>query len=101
MYGGQYYCSNSHMRSNKVCNQVEGDAPPDGPEYVGGEVVHATEKANGVVDLGEVLEEEHYQKHRHHCCRRGSLSDQGRCCHPQYHLTTSNCTKLAGDNYIE
>lgn len=54
------------MGSDKIGNHVECNAPPNGAENIAGEVLHTPEKANGVVDFGQILKYEHYQQHRHH-----------------------------------
>lgn len=45
------YMFGTYMRCNKVGDQVESNPPPNSTKYVTGEVLHATEETNGVVDL--------------------------------------------------
>lgn len=43
------------MRGDEIGNHVESDAPPNSTENVAGEILHAAEQANGVVDLRQIL----------------------------------------------
>lgn len=73
------------MGRDEVGNQVEGQPPPNGAEDVAGEVLRPAQEAQGVVDLGEVLDEERDQERRHHP-RRRSPPYQRRRRHPQHDL---------------
>lgn len=53
-------CVVTYVGGDKICDHVESDPPPDGAEDVAGEVLHPPQKADGMVDLGEVLEQKHY-----------------------------------------
>jgi hypothetical protein len=69
----------THMSGDEVGHEVERDPPPDGAEDVAGGVLRPAQDADGVVDLGQVLEQERHQQHGHdggrrarayHCRRR-------------------------------
>jgi len=47
------------MGSYKICDHVEGEAPPNGSKTVAREILHATQEANGVINFGKILKEEH------------------------------------------
>jgi len=47
------------MGSYKICDHVEGEAPPNGSKNVAREILHATQEANGVINFGKILKEEH------------------------------------------
>jgi len=49
----------TYMGSNKICDQVECDTPPNGARNVARKVLHATQEANRVINFGKVLKEEH------------------------------------------
>jgi len=80
------------MGCNKIGDHVESNPPPNSAKDVARQVLHAAEEANEVVDLGEVLEEEHYQQHCHHSSCFPSLQLRWNC-NPQHHLP-SHCFSI-------
>lgn len=45
------------MGCNKISNHVEGNSPPNSSKDVARDVLHATQEADEVVDLWQVLDE--------------------------------------------
>ena len=60
----------THVSGDEVGHEVERDPPPDGAEDVAGGVLRPAQHADGVVDLGQVLEQERHQQHGHDGGRR-------------------------------
>lgn len=58
----------TYMRGEEVGNEIKGEAPPDGAEYVACDLSHSLHQEKAVVNLGNELEQE----------------NQFKCCH--YHL---------------
>ena len=56
----------TYVRGDKISNHIESNPPPNGTKDVARKVLHATQKANGVVDLRKVLEEEDDQEDCHY-----------------------------------
>jgi len=75
------------VSGDEVGHEVEGDPPPDGAKEVAGDVLHPAQDADGVVDLGQVLEQERHQQHGHDGGRRPGAYHRRRC-HPDDHLRT-------------
>ena len=84
----------TYVGGDEVGHEVERDAPPDGAEDVARLVLRPTEEGDGVVDLGQVLDEERQQQHRHHQCRR-PRTDHRRQGQPHHHLHAHTYTHRA------
>lgn len=51
LYNRQEMHARTHMRGDKICNQIERYSPPDSTKNVAREVLHSAQEVNRVVDL--------------------------------------------------